>query len=214
MIPINFIAFGSLVLGTICWLTVYILMIKKMNQDKTIALPLLPLSLNLSWEFIYGILYPSSFLPSAIADGLWLLLDVGVLYSFYKYTSKKMRVLPIILISFLSFWGILKVSEYYVKEGIIPKLYPLMLSGFIISAVIGIGMIYFIKKRKDSKGQSQKIAALMFLGVLFYVIEVVINPVHKPVQSFLLDVFMYGSLLSTGYYFFLLKKVIKNESVV
>ncbi len=209
----NLIAFTSLILGTVCWAMAYVLMIKKSHQDKSIAIPLIPLALNFSWEFLYTFVYPATFIPSRLAYGMWFIIDVVLLYSYYKFSEKKNFTFPVLLVFFICCLVADYIFEHYMDKGVFGKINPLILLGFIADFTTALGLIYMLKKKGNSKGQSLKIAGFIFYGTFLYVLEVKINPAHKIIQTFPLDMLMYSSLLLHAYYYFQLKKVIKSESV-
>src|SRR3954469_14104050 len=75
-------------LSGIAWTVVYIDAIRIGFKDKSYAMPLFALGLNLGWELIYA--YNSltqSSGPSlqGIINGCWALFDIGIVYTYFRF---------------------------------------------------------------------------------------------------------------------------------
>lgn len=71
--------------GDLLWLVTYILVIREGFKHRTYALPLLAIALNITWEFVYTVIFPSS---SRLVFGLhagWLVIDVIIVYQLLRF---------------------------------------------------------------------------------------------------------------------------------
>lgn len=81
VVPLSTMALG---IGVLCWDATYILMTRRCLQTKSYGMPILGLALNISWEIIYG-LYVSEALLEKSGFVVWLLLDIGLIYTTVKF---------------------------------------------------------------------------------------------------------------------------------
>ena len=63
----------------IFWALAYVLILRRGFLDRTYGVPLVALCGNLSWEFIFAVVYPSMGIH-AVINGVWLLLDCVIVY--------------------------------------------------------------------------------------------------------------------------------------
>ncbi len=71
-------------LGLLFWFLVYVLMWRRGAKDRTYGMPVAALCVNVAWETIFTFCFdtPTVF---KVGNGLWLLVDLGVLYTCFKY---------------------------------------------------------------------------------------------------------------------------------
>lgn len=81
VVPLSTAALG---VGVLCWDATYILMTRRSLQTKSYGMPLLGLALNVAWEIVYGF-YVSEALLETAGFVVWLLLDVGLVYTTIKH---------------------------------------------------------------------------------------------------------------------------------
>jgi len=83
-------------IGDFLWVVAYVLSIRKGFQDRTYGFPMLCIALNLSWEFIYAVIFP--FRPSRVIEGLrcaWLVCDFVIAYQLFRY-GRRWQTTPLI----------------------------------------------------------------------------------------------------------------------
>jgi len=68
----------------IFWALAYVLILRRGFLDRTYGVPLVALCGNLSWEFIFAVVYPSMGIH-AVINGVWLLLDCVIVYQVLRY---------------------------------------------------------------------------------------------------------------------------------
>ncbi len=155
-------------LSGICWSIVYIESIRKGFKEKTYAMPIFALALNISWEGIYAL---NSFLGVVTLQSwinlIWFLLDCVILYTYFKfgkseiskYTTERYFVLGSIFIIFMAF--VLQYSfifEFNEMSGIY--------SAFIQNLLMSVLYINMLVSRNSIKGQSKLIAYSKWIGTL------------------------------------------------
>ncbi len=165
------------VLCGVFWSIAYILIIHKSFKDKTYGIPLFALSLNLAWEFTFSFIYPpGDLLFAKIIFLTWLLLDLMILYTFFKYGYKSGKYISIIskksLYIFTVFilvcsilFMILSVNDF----SILFKNDITQTSGFIANIqnlIMSILFVNMLLNRGNTSGQSIYIAIFKWMGTL------------------------------------------------
>ena len=158
-------------LSGIAWTLVYIDAIRIGFKDKSYAMPLFALALNLGWELLYA--YTSltrSSGPSlqGIINACWALFDLGILYTYFRYGRRYWpRAFSTnaftgwsILVLVTSF--ALQLIFFYEFGGHLAARYSAFLQNLLMS-VLFIGMFV---SRKGSEGQTLLIAIAKWLGTL------------------------------------------------
>ncbi|MCE9675163.1 hypothetical protein LPC27_05250 [Paraclostridium bifermentans] len=165
------------VLCGVFWSIAYILIIHKSFKDKTYGMPLFALSLNIAWEFTFSFIYPpGDLLFAKIIFLTWLLLDLIILYTFFKYGYKSRKYIGIIskksLYIFTMFilvcsilFMILSVNDFSIlfnnditqTSGFIANIQNLIMSILFVSMLLNRG---------NTSGQSIYIAIFKWMGTL------------------------------------------------
>jgi|SRR5581483_2303151 len=163
-------AFLTVVSG-IAWTLVYLDAIRIGFKDKTYAMPLWALALNISWEGIYAFLAVSDTAGlslQGIINVCWFVFDLGLAYTFFRFGRRYWSdVLP--STAFYA-WGILAfVTSFLVQLAFLGEFgasqaarYSAFLQNLLMS-ILFIGMFY---SRKGNEGQSLFIAVSKWIGTL------------------------------------------------
>lgn len=67
------------------WSITYLLVIRQGWSDRTFAMPVLAMTVNLSWEFIYTFIYHAGGALQARINIMWFLMDLGILFTYLKF---------------------------------------------------------------------------------------------------------------------------------
>lgn len=148
-----------LVLRLMCggfWMISYSIAIYKGIKEKSYAMPFFSLCLNISWEMLYfkkvinggdgGLIW-------IIIDSIWLILDAGILITYFLYGKK---YYPDKLKKY--FWGfsifqliiaMLIMNEFYTTYPFHAKIN----AGFVINIVMSMLFIDMLVKRNGKEGQ-------------------------------------------------------------
>lgn len=63
------------------------------SKDQTYGMPLVALCANLSWEFIFSFIHPHQ-PPQLQINIVWLMLDLIILYEFFKFGQSELKHIP------------------------------------------------------------------------------------------------------------------------
>ena len=172
---------GMYYLGAICWFLSYVVVLRRAFKLKFIEFPIMAVSANVIWEFIWGFLFELDFGGNYLLT-LWRMgfgLDVLIFYTVLKYGKIQVSTpqitkyyVPIMLFASLCS-GVLiytyKVSGYDLPMGIN--------SGMILNVMMSALAILLIWQLQD-KEFSFWAGFLRFLGtdVFFFIYIVSVYP--------------------------------------
>ena len=151
------------------WMISYSIAIYKGIKDKSYAMPFLALCLNISWEILYfkkvlnggdgGLLW-------TVMDSIWLILDSGILITYFLYGKKyypdKLKNYFWIFSIFQLIIAMLIMNEFYINYPFHAKIN----AGFFINIVMSMLFIDMLIKRNGKEGQSIILAITKFIGTL------------------------------------------------
>ena len=138
-------------------------------KDKSYAMPFFALCLNISWEILYfkkvlnggdgGLLW-------TVMDSIWLILDSGILITYFLYGKKyypdKLKNYFWIFSIFQLIIAMLIMNEFYINYPFHAKIN----AGFFINIVMSMLFIDMLIKRNGKEGQSIILAITKFIGTL------------------------------------------------
>jgi hypothetical protein len=182
----NYIAL--LGVGGVGYTMAYILMTRQSLRDRTYAMPLFQLAINLGWEIIFG-LYVAESLLEKTAFLTWLVLDMGLVYTTVIYGKNEWTHAPVVgrhigkilgLFTLWWCWAYWAFSKWWIKENINPKLGKIYMGvegidttelGFWASMLaqngLSCSLLAQLIVRGHSGGTSYTIWACRFIGSLF-----------------------------------------------
>lgn len=82
-------------LGGLGYTLCYILMTRQSMRDRTYAMPLFSLAFNFSWEVVFA-LFVSEEVNERVIFGIWMLLDVGLVYALVTYGPSEWKHAPVV----------------------------------------------------------------------------------------------------------------------
>ena len=138
------------------WMISYSIAIYKGIKDKSYAMPFFALCLNISWEILYfkkvlnggdgGLLW-------IVMDSIWLILDSGILITYFLYGKKyypdKLKNYFWIFSIFQLIIAMLIMNEFYINYPFHAKIN----AGFFINIVMSMLFIDMLIKRNGKEGQ-------------------------------------------------------------
>ncbi|KAK2029115.1 hypothetical protein LX32DRAFT_719218 [Colletotrichum zoysiae] len=77
------------------WTIAYVLYIRQGLRDKSYGMPLFALCANIAWEFLFGVVMPTS-AAQVVAFVPWLIIDIGIIYTTWKYGPQEWKHSPIV----------------------------------------------------------------------------------------------------------------------
>jgi hypothetical protein len=201
-----------LTLGGIFWILTYVLIIIKGSKDKTYGMPLIALCANISWEFIFAFILPSS-IPQLFINYLWFGLDCIIVFQFLRYYKNEFPNVSsskaITAFSLLIFSAFIIILLGAILLGDHRGVYAAFGQNLLMS-ILFVGM--FFKRGEGLRGQSIFIAAFKMLGtgltsIHFYLYD----PVSH--SSFVLPSLFVSILFFDLLYVLLLAKSYKKNNV-
>ena len=167
----NVIRFILVAISGIAWSAVYIDSIRIGFKQKTYAMPLFALGLNICWEGIYSctdIFIRGDINVQAVANAVWFLLDIVILITYFKFAKEECRTekekkffIPWTILALITCFAlqILFMAEFGDVEG---EKY----SAFLQNLAMSLCYLYMLRSRGCSRGQSRVIAVSKCLGTL------------------------------------------------
>jgi hypothetical protein len=201
-----------LTVGGIFWILTYVLIIIKGSKDKTFGMPLIALCANISWEFIFAFILPSS-IPQLFINYLWFGLDCIIVFQFLRYYKNEFPNVSsskaITAFSLLIFSAFIIILLGAILLGDHRGVYAAFGQNLLMS-ILFVGM--FFKRGEGLRGQSIFIAIFKMLGtgltsIHFYLYD----PVSH--SSFVLPSLFVSILFFDLLYVLLLAKSYKKNNV-
>ena len=159
------------ILSGLAWTLVYIVAIRIGFKQKTYAMPIAALGLNIAWEWMYGIngLASGSGLQSYI-NLIWALADVVILYTFFRYGRSELP--SFVSRSAFIAWGVailgmsVAVQLLFIGEFGLADNRAATYSAFLQNLLMSGLFIAMFIARRGARGQSLTIAIAKWIGTL------------------------------------------------
>jgi hypothetical protein len=188
----------------ISWSLVYIELIRRGLKDKTYGMPLFALSFNLSWEFLFALVFRSSdaITLQTIVNFIWFCFDVVIAYTYFRFGREEFSqsadgkwFLPWALVAFVVSFAVIYVSalEFGAKWG---PIYTAFAQNLMMS-VLFIGLL---TKRNSITGQSIYVAILKWIGTAAPTIQFFAQTGSKLVLILGIGCFIYDALYTVMLY--------------
>ena len=160
-----------IIISGICWSIVYVESIRLGFKQKTYAMPLFALGLNIVWEGLYAftdIFVRQSIGAQAIANTCLFFLDCIIVYTYFKFGINECKTklerkwfVPWSIFTFATCIA-LQILFYYWFGNVEGEKYAAYLQNIVMSVMY----LYMLKERKSNKGQSMIIALCKCIGTL------------------------------------------------
>jgi hypothetical protein len=148
------------------WIVAYIDALRIGFRDKTYAIPFLTLAMNFTWEILYTIqgYHVFGYHVSTYVNFLWVLIDVGILYTYFKYGRKEVKASDTIFYLQAFLFIILSYVIHYYTFHWLGIVKGALYSGFIINFIMSFLFVRLFYRRGGSTGQSLLIAVSKCFG--------------------------------------------------
>ena len=165
------------VLSGIGWIIVYEECIRLGFKEKTYAMPLFALGLNLAWEAIYS--FSDIFLVAhgpleglnliqAYVNASWVILDIVILFTYFKYGKNEFP--KSINQKYFSAWTMLVIICCFALQYVFIKEFGFIMgakySAFLQNLLMSVMFIGMYIKRGNMNGQSLLLAYAKWIGTL------------------------------------------------
>ena len=161
--------FLTLISG-LSWTIVYVEGIRLGLRDRRYAVPFFALALNFAWELLYTVngLRTSPSDIQTIINIIWLLFDIGILYTYFKFGKKDFPTsLPQ---SWFLPWSMLGLVMAFLVQFAFAKEFGQLKGGsyaaFLQNLLMSALFITMLAQRGSTAGQSLVIAVCKWIGTL------------------------------------------------
>ena len=148
------------------WIVAYVEALRIGLKDKTYSIPFLTLALNFTWEIYYTIqgYHEFGYHVSTYVNFIWVLIDVGILYTYFKYGRKEVKANDLVFYGQALFFilSCFFIHHFTFQELGIVK--GALYSGFSINFVMSFLFVRMFYRRGGPKGQSLIIAISKCFG--------------------------------------------------
>ena len=176
----------------ISWSIVYLSLINRGFKDKTYGMPLFALAFNIAWEFMYAFLVNFGFSLQKVVNIVWCLLDVVIVYTYFKYGRKdfpkdrQRYFIPWSLAAFLVGFAVIYFAHYE-----FPDFWGARYTAFAQNLMMSVLFISMLVRRNNVDGQSMYVAIFKWLGTLAPTIQMSIQTGSKLILILGIGCFLY-----------------------
>lgn len=158
-------------LGDLLWAAVYILAIIIGRKQRTYAIPMVAIGLNVAWELVHTVIHPPAHLSELIAHLVWFGFDLIIVFQLVRYGRERQEnevvrrffggivlgILGMALVGHITFYDHVTANAIFPdRDGVV--------SAFLINLVMSVLFIGFYFARPNGKGISRPVAWLKLLG--------------------------------------------------
>ena len=178
MISLEAIKVILTLISGICWTIVYIDGIRLGFKHRSYAIPFYALALNFAWELLYTYYgFQSTISVQAVVNAVWLVFDIGILITYFKFGRK---YFPVRVPGYSSAsgdaagafigWSVLALLAAFCIEFAFRKEFGVRVgagySAFLQNLLMSVLFIAMLVRRASREGQSLTIAVSKWLGTL------------------------------------------------
>jgi len=163
----------------LAWTIVYVESIRVGFRDKTYAIPIGALALNVAWESTYAVHdLMTSLSVQAFVNVAWTLADLAIVFTYFKFGRAELPAF--VTRTMFSAWCLLILGTCYTSQWLFLARFGAhdasRYSAFLQNALMSGLFIQMVVARRGIRGQSLTIAIAKWLGtlaptILFGVIE-------------------------------------------
>jgi hypothetical protein len=155
----------------IAWTIVYVASIRIGFEQKTYAMPIAALGLNISWEWIYAIHdLAHAAGPQAYVNLAWAVADLVILYTFFRYGRSELPAFitrPMFIVWGVGIVGIsVAIQLLFIDEFGMVDMLAAKYSAFLQNLLMSGLFIAMFVARRGTRGQSLTIGIAKWLGTL------------------------------------------------
>jgi hypothetical protein len=156
------------VLSGLAWTVVYVECVRVGLRDRTYAMPLAALGLNIAWESTYAVHDLAGAVgPQAVINLVWALIDVVIVYTFFRFGRAEF---PTLSGRLFAGWGVLIFATSYAVQWLFIAQFgwpdAAKYSAFLQNLLMSGLFIAMLIARRGTRGQSMLIAVSKWVGTL------------------------------------------------
>jgi hypothetical protein len=200
------------IIGSLLWVLAYILMALKGYKDQTYGLPLVAITLNFSWEFIYVFYYPPDNHIVMLLRIAWLVFDVFNVWLLFRF-GKAVQSVPeirqhfysVVLFTFaLAYLGEMALHHRLADSGGDASAYS-------INFIMSILFVFMYFNRRDLRGLSYGAAWAKMVGTGIMALATFLAFLRQGGTHYLLDYLFACIFLFDVIYVYLLHKAAARQ---
>lgn len=169
------VAMSMIAIGGVVWLVAYIAAIRVGFREKAVALPVVAICLNITWEIVHSIVYVPPRQIDLYTNLAWLALDLVLLVQVFRFGRKEQiipdvaRYFPLVVVGtlVLAFAGHVTFHEHVTANAIFPDESG-AIPAFIINLVMSVLFVAMYFERPNGEGLSRTVGWAKFLGSSLY----------------------------------------------
>ena len=158
-------------LGDLLWAIVYILAIVIGQKQRTYAIPMVAIGLNVNWEIVHTAIHPPALQANLYANLIWLAFDLLIVLQLIRFGRERQTndvlkrffagivigLLALSLVGHITFYNHVTANAIFAdRDGVV--------SAFLINLVMSVLFIGMYFSRPDGTGISKTIAWLKMVG--------------------------------------------------
>ncbi|GAB4194934.1 MAG: hypothetical protein Tsb002_26960 [Wenzhouxiangellaceae bacterium] len=150
--------------GLILWVLAYILMFRRGLLDKSYGMPMVALCLNVAWEAYFS-LFSDAQLTNRVAYGLYLVVDLGVLWTCWQYGAADFRssliqryFQPMLVAVLIGGFFLIRQFSLSFADGYGG------ISATFTTLFLSVALVGMLLRRNSVRGQSLYIGLLVLVG--------------------------------------------------
>ncbi|WGV25819.1 hypothetical protein [Halotia branconii] len=175
------------ILCGIFWTVAYLSIIRRSIRDKSVGMPLVAVCLNISWEFIFSFIFPSSKPQLYIRNYVWFFLDSIILIQYLKFGKLNFRQHSSKTAFYAAFFSVLAVSFFNMLFIVYEfgRNNSATYIAFQINLIMSMLFIYMLLSRGSVAGQSMYIAIAKMIGTACASVSVYLSQPSSILLAFL-----------------------------
>jgi hypothetical protein len=156
------------ILSGVAWTIVYIESIRVGFRDKSYAMPLVALALNISWETIYAVHSVSSVSAQTFVNFAWALLDLVIVFTYFRFGRSELP--KFITRRVFIIWSLIVFGSAFAIQALFIGQFgwtdAARYSAFLQNVLMSGLFIAMLVARRGARGQSMIIAVAKWIGTL------------------------------------------------
>ena len=194
-------------LGCLLWVFTYIIIIRTIRKNKFIEIPLIAVTANFAWEFLWSFVFITNMgLLYVWGYRLWFFLDCFIVFGLFKYGYKQIGIeslqkySKLIIAIAIVFWTY--ILYYYIKIYDEPLSHMGAYSGYILNVMMSAMYIPVLFRLGKTQPFSKWAAWFKGVGTLLISIFCYL----KFDDGFLLSLCIVTAILDIAYIYFIMTK--------
>ena len=156
------------ILSGLAWTIVYIEAIRVGFRDKSYAMPVAALALNIGWESIYAVHGLTSISPQTFVNFAWALLDVVIVVTYFRFGRSELP--KFVTRPLFIGWSVVVFGSAFAVQALFIGQFgwtdAARYSAFLQNVLMSGLFIALLVARRGTRGQSMIIAVAKWIGTL------------------------------------------------